>query len=120
LINFNVCSVVEAVLSKTLVLLWLCPWILSSHLLCCNKKERDKPSQVSVTSLLVDESLLIKMPNQYRCKIKAIMKRVNKAWKLGDISLHTSYQYIYTVSFRASKLQDSWHQLFNQGVYNTT
>jgi hypothetical protein len=51
--------------------------------LCCNKKERDKPSQVSVTSLLVDESLLIKMPNQYRCKIKAIMERVNKAMKIG-------------------------------------
>lgn len=49
LINFNVSSVVEAVLSKNLVLLWLHPWILSSHLLCCNKKERDKPSQVSVT-----------------------------------------------------------------------
>jgi hypothetical protein len=135
LINFNVSSVVEAVPSKNLVLLWLCPWILSSHLLCWNKKERHKPSQVSVTkcprsvihkwsqnsrveetnsghknpllqllllviyrvktswpskvittrpnkrtystrlltppsatSLLVDESSLIKMPNQYRCQ----------------------------------------------------
>jgi len=50
---------------------------------------------------------MIKMPNQYRYpqKIIILSRQFQKAWKLGDVSLHTSNQYIHMVDVMASNFK---------------